>query len=214
MRPCWYARHRAGRHACWRGGAEVCAALPLLHKLAMRVLAAGEQGAQGVNPCSHALVLRGLVRAGCGRAPSHRVARLRGRARRRAQVLWSDIDYMDGFRDFTLNPVAYAASKMQARPLMARAMLAASRQGEWAARRRVWGIAWQPGMPGSPCGARAWGHGPQRCRSACLPTPAAWPQAGSGCPATCAPCHTPSHMEGVAAPLCGASVLTVSQGWG
>lgn len=50
--------------------------------------------------------------------------------------------------------------------------------------------------------------------SACLPTPAAWPQAGSGCPATCAPCHTPSHMEGVAAPLCGASVLTVSQGWG
>lgn len=36
-----------------------------------------------------------------------------------AQVLWSDIDYMDGFRDFTLNPVAYAAPKMQARPASA-----------------------------------------------------------------------------------------------
>lgn len=214
MRPCWYARHRAGRHACWRGGAEVCAALPLLHKLAKPVLAAGEQGAQGISPCSHALVLRGLVRAGCGRAPSHRAARLRGRARRRAQVLWSDIDYMDGFRDFTLNPVAYAASKMQARPLMARAMLAASRQGEWAARRRVWRdclAAWcaRLAMRCTRLGPRS-----PALPSACLPTPAAWPQAGSGCPATCAPCHTPSHMEGVAAPLCGASVLTVSQGQG
>lgn len=28
------------------------------------------------------------------------------------QVLWSDIDYMDRFRDFTLDPVAYAAPKM------------------------------------------------------------------------------------------------------
>ncbi len=29
------------------------------------------------------------------------------------QVLWSDIDYMDKFKDFTLNPTSYAAPKMQ-----------------------------------------------------------------------------------------------------